>query len=123
MPLLNSTNFSFFACSGVFHLFPVKKPEIKGKGGLHTGTSWLKKQSRKIALKRRKRQLFGTDLDRNLVKTATFWDKVRTMNFHSTYPPLILQFKLMNILALSYYLSPNLKRQCSNDRFFLGLNK
>ena len=58
-----------------------------------------KKQSRKIALKRIKRQLFGTNLDRNLVKTATFWDKVRTMNFYSTYPPLILQYKLMNILA------------------------
>ena len=58
-----------------------------------------KKQSHKIALKRRIRQLSGANLDRNFVKTATFWDKVRTMNFHSTYPPLILQYKFMNILA------------------------
>ena len=58
-----------------------------------------KKQSRKIALKRRKRQLFGTNLNRNLGKTATFWDKVKTMNFHTTFPLLILQYKLMNILA------------------------
>ena len=60
----------------------MKKPEIKDKGGLFAGTSWLKKakistkkQSRKIALKRRKRQLFGTNVDRNLVKTATFGTK------------------------------------------------
>ena len=84
----------------------MKKLEIKDKGGLLTGTSCLKKQkfqqkkqSHKIALKRMKKQLFGTNLDRNLIKTATFWDKVRTMNFHSIYPPLILQYKLMNILA------------------------
>ena len=71
---------------------------LLGLLGLKTKIS-TKKQSRKIALKRRKRQLFGTNLDRNLVKTATFWDKVRTMNFHSTYPPLILQYKLMNVSA------------------------
>ena len=84
----------------------MKKPEIKDRGGLLTGTSWLEKQKfqqkskiEKIALKRRKRQLFGTNLDRNLVKIATFWNIVRTMNFHSTYLPLILQYILMNILA------------------------
>ena len=27
-----------------FHIFPVKKPEIKDKVGLLTATSWLKKQ-------------------------------------------------------------------------------
>ena len=53
-----------------------------------------KNKSCKIALKRRKKQLFGTNVDRNLVKIATFWDKVKTMNFH-----IILQYKLMNILA------------------------
>ena len=84
----------------------MKTLEIKNKDGFLTETPWLKKQkfqqkkqSRKIALKRRKSQLFGTNLDRNLVKTATFWDKARTMNFHRTYPPLNLQYKLMNILA------------------------
>ena len=34
----------FFTCSGVFLLFSSEKPEIKDKGGLLTGTSWLKKQ-------------------------------------------------------------------------------
>ena len=32
----------FFTCSGAFHFLPVKKPEIKDKGRLLTGTSWLK---------------------------------------------------------------------------------
>ena len=88
---------------GIFHFFPVKKPESKGQ---RWTSYWdflaekakisTKKQSRKIAMKKRKRQLFGTNLDKNLVKTATFWDKVRTMNFRSTYPTLSLQYKLMH---------------------------
>ena len=61
----------------------MKKPEIKDKGGLLTGTSWLKKQKFqqkskvvKFALKRKKSELFGTKVDRNLVKTATFGTKL-----------------------------------------------
>ena len=60
----------------------MRKPEIKDKDGLLTRTSWLKKEkrqeksSRKIVLKRTKSQLFGTNLNRNLVKIATFWDKL-----------------------------------------------
>ena len=45
--LNNFSNFKSVVCelcSGVFHFFPVKKPEIKDKDGLLTGTSWLKKQ-------------------------------------------------------------------------------
>ena len=34
----------FFNMQWSFSFFPVKKPEVKDKGGLLTGTSWLKKQ-------------------------------------------------------------------------------
>ena len=40
---LNFHQFLLFLCS-VSLFFPVKKPEIKDKGGLLTGTSWLEKQ-------------------------------------------------------------------------------
>ena len=55
----------------------MKKPAIKDKTSywdflLEKAELSTKKQSRKIALKRRKRELFGTNLDRNLVITAIF---------------------------------------------------
>ena len=93
----------------------MKKPEIKDKGGL-TGDFLVekakistKKQSRKIALKRRKRQLFGTNLDRNLAKTPG-------KNSHFMGQSFTIQID--EYISIKYYFSPNLKENVLTIDFF-----